>query len=107
MAATRLVQEVGTLWPRARLTEQQPQEREVIVRRRRRTGEGGGGEFLELRTVPPDGRAAEPLTPGRIWIRELGDPQESINQRSVLELERHKCSVLDCGNELVADRRSA
>src|SRR5262249_53432411 len=55
----------------------------------------------------PGGRVAESLPPPPLRIGRPGDPQEPIDQLPVVDLERHERPVIDGGEQLITDGRSA
>src|SRR5262249_20392804 len=76
-----------------------------MLRRGRRAGQSAGSQLQKLLPVLPGVRVAEAVPPERLRLGRPGDPQEPLDQRPVVEHERHERPVLDGGGELSADRR--
>src|SRR5262245_50256405 len=107
LATARLTQQTTTFAQGHHLPQQQSEQRYLMRRWGRRTGERAGGELQKLVPILPGGRVAESVPPDRLRVGRAGDPQEPLDLRSVVEHERHERPILDGGDELSANRRSA
>ena len=78
-----------------------------MPRRKRRPVKGVGREPQKWLLIMPNGRVPESVTPTRLRVGRLGDRQESLEQRHIVEHERRHRPVVEGIDELSADRGSS